>query len=204
MLQDIFSDLFLSYDNNAALCETHWKEIESYYTDRRRYYHNLIHLQHMHEQLALCKAQIEDWHTILFALFYHDIIYKVRGHDNEEQSALLAAKRLTTIHYPKAKIALCSQHILATKNHIFSKSSDTNYFTDADLSILGSSNEAYTLYTQQVRREYAIYPDFLYKPGRKKVLKHFLSMDNIYKTPYFITHFETKARQNILAELQAL
>jgi predicted metal-dependent HD superfamily phosphohydrolase len=39
---------------------------------------------------------------------------------------------------------------------------------DADLSILGKDLDTYLAYTKMIRKEYSIYPDFLYKPGRKK------------------------------------
>jgi predicted metal-dependent HD superfamily phosphohydrolase len=81
---------------------------------------------------------------------------------------------------------------------------DTNLFTDADLSILGKSWDAYSQYYQQVRKEYGFYPDLLYKPGRKKVLQHFLSMNSIYKTPFFKEKYEHSAIENLKHELTKL
>ncbi|MBG9375925.1 hypothetical protein I5907_06745 [Panacibacter sp. DH6] len=166
MLKEIFIHLLMAYNSDDALCKTYWNEVESAYTGRQRHYHNLLHLQQMYTQLEACRDYIEDWPTILFALFYHDLIYKARRRDNEAQSALTAARRLKAINYPQAKIALCSQHILATKSHVHSKSTDTNYFTDADLSILGSDSATYNAYAHHVRNEYKFYPGFLYKPSR--------------------------------------
>jgi len=64
--------------------------------------------------------------------------------------------------------------------------------------------KTYQAYTRQIRQEYHIYPDLLYKPGRKKVLQHFLKMPAIYVTPAFRDLYETTARQNIQAELNTL
>jgi len=75
-------------------------------------------------------------------------------------------------------------------------------FTDADLSILGAEWPIYHNYTDQIRQEYAIYPDFMYKPGRKKVLLHFLKMERIFKTDYFYITFEAQAIKNIKQELE--
>jgi predicted metal-dependent HD superfamily phosphohydrolase len=204
MLKEIFSNLFLQYSSSSKQCDAYWSEIESYYTAGKRYYHNLHHLQNLYTALDECRSFIEDWNTILFSLFYHDIIYKATRKDNEERSALLAVTRLKALQYPSAKSALCSQHILATKKHMPSKSKDTNLFTDADLSILGADNETYVLYIKQIRKEYAVYPDFMYNPGRKKVLQHFLQMERIYKTDHFFNRYEQQARENMAAELQAL
>ena len=62
----------------------------------------------------------------------------------------------------------------------------------------------YDTYCQQVRKEYSIYPDFLYKPGRKKVLEHFLNMERIFKTTYFFDLYEAQARENLRRELSSL
>ncbi|MFD2921463.1 hypothetical protein ACFS6H_17175 [Terrimonas rubra] len=97
-------------------------------------------------------------------------------------------------------ISNCAAQILATKAHQASTDPDTNYFTDADLSILGQPWEVYETYYKNVRKEYAMYPDFLYNPGRKKVLQHFLSMDRIFKTNHFFGLLEAPARANLQRE----
>lgn len=72
------------------------------------------------------------------------------------------------ISVPSETITRCKAQILATKTHVKSTENDTNYFTDADLSVLGATWEIYTNYYQGVRKEYSIYPDIIYNPGRKK------------------------------------
>jgi len=148
------------------------------------------------------KAQIAHWDMVLFALFYHDIIYKATRKDNEEKSAALAARRLQSISVPATTIKSCTTTIEATKNHAPGPDADTDYFTDADLAVLGQEWPVYADYCKRIRKEYAIYPDLVYKPGRKKVLQHFLKMERIYKTDYFFANFENQARQNIQRELE--
>jgi predicted metal-dependent HD superfamily phosphohydrolase len=140
----------------------------------------------------------------LFSLFYHDIIYNTTAKDNEEKSADTAAKVLKSIGYPEEKIIACQKQILATKSHIATGDNDTDLFTDADLSILGYPPEAYNIYTIQVRKEYAIYPDFLYNPGRHKVLEHFLNTKPLFKSAYFRQKYERQALDNILHEMVTL
>jgi predicted metal-dependent HD superfamily phosphohydrolase len=108
------------------------------------------------------------------------------------------------ISVSKDKIELCKKQILATKSHIRSTDNDTNYFTDADLSVLGQNWETYLLYYKNVRKEYSIYPALVYNPGRKKVLNHFLSMDRIFKTDFFYNKFETQAKLNLQQEIESL
>ena len=135
---------------------------------------------------------------------YHDIIYNPLNKDNEERSAALACDRLTQLGLPEDQKEKCKQQILSTKMHEISNDLDTNYFTDADLSILGTDKKSYFKYAEQVRKEYKYFPDFLYKPGRKKVLREFLKMGSIFKTNYFQDKYEEQAKINISDELKSL
>lgn len=123
---------------------------------------------------------------------------------NEEKSSEFAKFRLEKLGVNKIDIEEFSEQILATKSHQKSGNNDTNYLLDVDLSILGKDIESYVKYTQQIRKEYSIYPDFLYKPGRRKVLQHFLVLESIFKTEYFKGKYEVQARENIKFELNGL
>lgn len=181
-----------------------WNEIKTSYSNNKRYYHNLAHLDKLIGELSDVKNEIDDWQVIVFAVAYHDIIYNVLKSDNEERSARVAVSRLKEIGLADDKVFRCEQHILATKGHHASEDNDMNLFTDADLAILGSQTDQYLQYVQQIRDEYNYFPDLLYKPGRKKVLRHFLDMPSIYKTRSFNEKYEHQARQNISVELTLL
>jgi len=204
MLKEIFTDLVHRYNEHPEVAKNLWNEIEKQYSGPKRYYHNLKHLGNLYTQLEGCREQISDWDTVLFSLFYHDIIYKVTSKENEEKSVLAAIKALTSINYPKERIKLCGAQIIATKSHEVNSDNDTNLFIDADMSIVGADNITYTTYSDQVRREYSVYPDFMYNPGRKKVLQHFLDMEYIFKTEHFRDKFERQARKNLVGELNGL
>jgi predicted metal-dependent HD superfamily phosphohydrolase len=151
--------------------------------------------------LTSVKTEVEDWDTMLFATCYHDIIYKATSSTNEDDSSKIALRRLNEIGYPEEKINKCAAMILATKLHQVSIDDDTNFLIDADLAILGQKADVYQQYAENVRKEYSIYPDFVYNSGRKKVLQHFLEMNSIFKTNYFINKYEAQARKNIQNEL---
>lgn len=204
MLDVSFKKLAGEYSDDSSIIDSLWLELNQQYSGRSRHYHNLTHIQNLIMELEKVKSEIKDWNTILFSVFYHDVIYNARKKDNEAKSAVLATKRMSEIQVPPAQIALCKEQILSTKNHNISVNSDTNYLTDADLSILGKDWDTYREYFQNVRKEYAIYPDFLYKPGRKKALKHFLKMDHIFKTEHFSTLYEVQAIENIRKEIDLL
>lgn len=204
MLKETFIGLLNNYTDNECLANELWTEIENNYSNKERHYHTLQHLGNLLGQLTKIKNEILNWDAVLFTMYYHDVIYDPLQSDNEEKSAELAEKRMKHITVPNSIIQLCRSQILATKSHIESDDSDTNYFTDADLSVLGQPWEIYLQYSQNVRKEYSIYPDFIYNSGRKKVLTHFLTMERIFKTDFFYDRFEMQAKHNLTHELNTL
>jgi predicted metal-dependent HD superfamily phosphohydrolase len=203
-LQAQFNDLLLHFSADPLAIEKCWREIETAYTHKSRHYHTLEHLENLLGELLEIKPLFGDWQAALFTLFYHDAVYNPLKKNNEEKSAELAEKRMMALNIPPAITAKTKAQILATKSHESSSDADTNFFTDADLSILGCEWATYAQYCQQVRQEYAVFPDLLYKPGRKKVLQHFLAMERIYKTAHFYEKYEAVARENLARELAAL
>ncbi|NOQ74439.1 MAG: hypothetical protein GQ574_20685 [Crocinitomix sp.] len=202
-LKTRFFELIGRQTADAGLANAYWAEIEAAHSNKNRIYHNLTHLENLFLELEQVKDQIDDWNTVSWAVFYHDIVYNVRKQDNEERSADLAVKRLSEIAYPKEQVERCKMQIIATKSHAIMDDQDANLFTDADLSILGKNWETYEAYTKAIRKEYKIYPNLLYKPGRKKVLMHFLEMERLFKTAHFVELYEVEARENLGKELGA-
>jgi predicted metal-dependent HD superfamily phosphohydrolase len=203
-LKDQFLRLCLPFTEDQQLINRLWQEIEIKYTEKGRHYHNLLHLENMFLELEGVKGDISNFTLVAFAVFYHDIIYDGTSKSNEEKSAATAEKRLAELGLSKEETTDVSIQILATKFHQKSENKDINYLVDADLSILGKDWKTYSDYTQKIRKEYSIYPDFLYKPGRKKALRHFLELESIFKTGYFKEEYEAQAKENIEKELQLL
>lgn len=200
-LKERFLENSLFYTQDQNLIGDLWSEIEKKYTEKGRHYHNLEHLENMFSELDAVKDEIENFSVLSFSVFYHDVIYDASSKSNEEKSAEFAAVRLKKLNVDSYFIQKISEQIIATKLHHLSEDSDTNYLLDADLSILGKDSEVYFDYTKKIRKEYSIYPDLLYKPGRKKVLKHFLEQKDIFKTSIFKEKYEDIARKNIQIEI---
>ncbi|AZA53883.1 hypothetical protein [Chryseobacterium sp. G0201] len=203
-LKDRFNQLCLQFTQDQDLIENLWLEIEKKYSEKGRHYHNFEHLQNMFSELEFVKDKISDFNIISFSVFYHDVIYDASSKSNEEKSAEFAKTRLEKLNINKESINKIFNQIIATKAHQKSDDQDTNYLLDADLLILGKDVETYLDYTKKIRKEYSIYPDFLYKPGRKKVLQHFSSLENIFKTDYLKEKYEVQARENIEIEISLL
>ena len=204
MLKELFLSFISQYTNDADLRQKLWLEIEKYYSGKKRHYHNLKHLENLLAELTELKTVVNNWDAIVLAIFYHDVVYKAHRKDNEEQSALLANTHLQQLNCQAVLIDQVNKLILATKSHQLSDDADVNLFTDADLSILGKDWETYNTYCFNVRKEYAIYPDLLYKPGRKNALQHFLSMNRIFKTEHFYKKYEESAKKNMEREIESL
>lgn len=203
-LKDIFTDLVMRYSDDAVLCNKLWNEIEKSYSHKKRYYHNLSHIKSLIEELKKQQHLINNCDVVLFSVFYHDIVYNVLKKDNEEKSAETAIRVLRKIKFPDGLAEQCHKQIIATKVHEPSGDNDTDLFTDADLSILGQERSVYEKYCQQIRKEYSVYPDIIYKPGRRKVIAHFLQMGRIFKTDAFYQQYEQQAKENLQWELSNL
>ncbi len=203
-LPDTWNELLKNYRVSPELAVKYWQEIESHYTRKGRHYHDLSHLAYMLNWTTKCRDHLEAFPLVQFSTFYHDIIYDAKRQDNEARSADLARERLTALGLPQKEVEVCCAQIMATQGHEATVDQDTCYLLDIDLGILGESPAHYLNYTQCIRKEYAMFPNFMYKRGRKKVLKHFLAMDHIYKTELFRSSHGPQARKNLTSELDQL
>jgi predicted metal-dependent HD superfamily phosphohydrolase len=201
-LKEIYTNLLLEIGFNPNEINSLWLNLEKAYSKKSRYYHNLTHLEEMVFWFLKYKEQLQQPNEVLYSIFYHDYVYKVTRKDNELKSAEHAILLLKPNHQLNKQLVF--DLIVATQLHQHNENEDSNWLIDFDLKILSKDWEDYKTYCQQIRKEYNIYPDFLYNPGRKKALAHFLENENIYQTETFRTLFEDKARENIQKEIATL
>lgn len=198
----LFSELLISigFQENDILVK--WEALKSAYSKKSRYYHNLIHIEEMVAQYEMYHAKLTYPKEVLYAIFYHDYIYKATSKENELKSAEYAIAILPK--HTNIDKDLVYEMILATKLHQHQEQEDSNWLIDFDLKILAKEWNDYQIYCNQIRKEYKIYPDFLYQPGRKKALEHFLENPSIFQTEEYKILFEKQARENIEKEIQQL
>jgi predicted metal-dependent HD superfamily phosphohydrolase len=201
-LQDKYTKLLLiiGFEENTIL--KLWKDLEKAYSSKSRHYHNLYHLNEMIVCYDLYESNLKCPNEVLYAIFYHDIIYKVTRKDNELKSAEYALEILPTD--TKLNKELVFDMICATQLHQHNDNGDTNWLIDFDLKILAKDWDDYKIYFEQIRKEYKVYPNFLYKPGRKKALEHFLENEFIFQTSEFRNKYEWNARENVKHEIELL
>ena len=183
------------------------EELVARHQEPQRHYHTLQHLQELFEWLDALGQDFAHQNLIGWSIWYHDAVYQPSRRDNEKVSAQLAHAALSELGLPTEDIQTICRWIEATQTHLLATEDQhpaAQFFMDIDLAILGSSPEKYMEYTQQIRQEYRKIPPILYRPGRRKVLKHFLEQPHIYQTPRCRELWETNARQNLKREIESL
>ncbi|WP_298417543.1 hypothetical protein [uncultured Kordia sp.] len=205
-LYTFWKELTSKYTDDSLFLEHHWEEIRDTYSEQKRHYHNLNHISHMLHFASTDQADLEDYDMLQFAIWYHDIVYKATKSNNELKSAKFAKNQLKNLKIDLKRIENCTNLIISTKKHeiINDQNQDNAYLLDWDLAILATAWETYESYTQKIRKEYSMFPNFMYKKGRKNVLQHFLERPQIYYSEKYYDLWEANARKNIQRELTLL
>lgn len=201
-LREIFKTLLERIGFPEETREKHWENLEKAYSNSSKHYHNLTHLAEMLDCFETYRIHLKFPEEVLYALFYHDYIYNSTRKDNELKSAEFALELLP--EHTSLNKQIVFDMILSTKNHVSNGVDDEKWLIDFDLKVLAKDLEDYKIYASQIRKEFSIYPDLLYNPGRKKALGHFLEKEFIYQTVIFRNAFESKARANIQNEINRL
>lgn len=207
MLKQVWCELTLKFTDDQQKINEGWDEIRRCYGEPTRAYHTLEHIQALVELIEEYLHIINDKSMLLFAAFYHDIVYSAGSSTNEKDSALIARARMKQFQVPDDMISDTQELILLTKSHADVSSSVTQdmlLFLDMDLSILAATQEAYRRYYQNVRKEFKSYPDLLFRQGRKSFLNSQLKRPHIFHTQQFRDRYEPTARVNMLSEIRAL
>ncbi|WP_051749563.1 HD domain-containing protein [Nevskia soli] len=169
------------------------------YSEPHRVYHNVEHLASVIDLLT--QAEAND--RLIMAAWFHDAIYRPGATDNEARSADMARRRLRALGCSPASIKAVCDAVLATASHR-SQDNDVAALLDADLSILGTSAEAYRAYAAAIRKEFHDVPAAVFRAGRLAFIEAMLKRPNIYETTFFRQHFEVPARKNLEAEADLL
>jgi predicted metal-dependent HD superfamily phosphohydrolase len=173
------------------------------YSEPHRRYHTLQHLEECFARLDEFGGQVPHPAEVELALWFHDAVYDVHRHDNEDESAQLAAQHLASAGLAPDLIDRVCSLIMATKTHHASDSRDTQILLDVDLSILGADRLRFVEYERQIREEYAYVPDGVFNEKRQEILRHFLDRPRIFITPEFFDRYEKRARANLTESLSS-
>ena len=174
------------------------------YDEPQRVYHTR---QHLAECLTLATQHLSlapDAGQLLFALWFHDAVYDVTRHDNEQRSAEWACQALSEAGALKADQEAVYRLIMVTRHHNLAQQDDEKLLVDIDLSILGAEPLRFEESNQQIRQEYLWVPEPLYIQKRREILASFMARPFIYNTRPFRESREAQARENLRRAIEAL
>ncbi|MEO0895527.1 MAG: hypothetical protein AAFY71_03835 [Bacteroidota bacterium] len=182
-----------------------FQRLKTHYDEKHRAYHNLHHIQDLFKKMDRDRELLQQPLRVALAIWFHDIIYKPYKSNNEVASAELFQKWMTPHLSDNSLVDQVSAYIVSTAKHIPELDhKDLTWFLDADLSILGAHQTRYLQYTKEIRKEYSLYPSFMYNRGRKAILKSMLARKNLFYTDLFQDRYEARARENIRMEIKML
>jgi predicted metal-dependent HD superfamily phosphohydrolase len=188
----------------AAPDERLFSDIIASYSEPHRHYHTLQHLGECFAWLDDARGLADQFHEVELALWFHDAVYQVRSHDNEEQSASWARSAATKAGLTGTVVERVHGLIVATKHNALPVTQDAALLVDVDLAILGAPVERFDEYERQVREEYAWVPGFLFRRKRREILESFLARPHVYSTEHFRASLEARARANLARSVALL
>lgn len=196
-------------DVAPEICRREFEALLRSYEARGRHYHNSSHLAALLRWCAKYETELQRPAIVRYAIWFHDVIYRSRRHDNETLSAAYAAASLKRLQVKDAESDDVQALIEATAKHQVEGlpahlMSDGRWFLDFDLAILGSRPDVYQAYAQAIRCEYAWVPGPLFRRGRRQVLQGFLARPHLFFTTTIQNELEAQARQNLANELATL
>lgn len=177
-----------------------FERLRNAWREPQRHYHTLQHLEECLSLFDQVRDQAQHPPEIELALWFHDAVYDVRAHDNEERSAQWADQALTDAGLAPDSVRRIHDLIMATchgASPASSASLDAALLTDIDLAILGAPAPRFAEYERQIRAEYAWVAPEVFAVKRRAVLRGFLDRPAIYATATLHQRLETQARRNL-------
>lgn len=179
-------------------------ELMARYGEPQRHYHTARHLDECFAALDRLRGLASRAADVELALWFHDAVYDVQRHDNEEASAVLAAQTLSGAGVDAAALRHVQALIMTTRDHRPDGDPDALVLADVDLAILGAAPPRFREYDAQIRAEYGHVPDAAFAQGRRRVLEAFLRQPAIFSTPVFFAQYERQARANLADAVRRL
>ena len=181
-----------------------YADVRGRYSEPHRHYHTDQHLAECFENVQSIIALAEHPAEVEIGLWFHDVIYDTRRHDNEQRSADWARTAAQELGASAESAQRIYDLVMFTRHASAPVGIDAEVLVDADLSILGAHPARFQEYETQVRREYAWVPDEMFRSGRAEILKEFLARPYVFCTADFRERYEAQARRNLQQSLAAL
>jgi predicted metal-dependent HD superfamily phosphohydrolase len=186
------------------------------YGEPHRRYHTVRHLEEVLAIVDELAVEADDPAAVRMAAWFHDAIYAI-GHvqnpephapprlSNEEASAQLAEQVLAELGVDEGRVREAARLVRLTETHRMPEFDwNAAVLCDADLAILGAAPERYRQYVREVREEYAVVPDEVFRPARAEILRSLLTAPSLFHTEVARDRYEKSARANLAEEIAAL
>lgn len=196
-MHESFAEATIAFGIRQTWSSRVWGFIESQYSSPTRFYHNMDHILEMVEVIGELRYACDDYHSVILAAWYHDLIYDTTRDDNESQSAFYALMSLEWLAGPKTWMPY---HVFAlvqaTADHN-PKTADEMVLCDADLLRFADPYDKFLKNNADIRREYGWVPQNEYDLGRAKVMQKFMDKEPLFHIPEINEQYEVIAKENI-------
>jgi len=191
-----------NYLNSATDCI--FLDVLEKYSKQHRFYHTPNHILNCLIEFKSIKQLAKNPNELELAIWFHDIIYDPKRHNNEEKSQKYAFDCLKKIKLPEKTIKKVSDLILITKHKTPPKTNDEKLIVDIDLSIFGQSKQVFDLYEKNIRKEYLWVPINIYKEKRIEILQSFFNKNPLYHIKEIHNKYEEIAKINLQRSINKL
>ena len=167
-----------------------------------RHYHTLEHLSDCLRELDDAAIPDDETRTrVELALWYHDVVYEPRAHDNEAKSAEQLVRDGAAMFLPTDLVAGAARCVRATAHLSRAQgqalTQDEAITVDIDLAILGQEPLRFLDFEHAVREEYASVPSAIYFWRRRAFLRGLIASTGIFQTDRLRDRWEVRARENV-------
>jgi len=171
------------------------------WSEPHRHYHDLRHLAHILESLAILTEGRPPLEVTL-AAWFHDAVYAGVPGADERASAALAATELEAAGASSALVGEVSRLVEVTIDHDPERD-DRNAVSlvDADLSILGQPAGRYQMYVRDVRLEHPDLEESAFAVARSRLVGALLGAETLFRSGLGERLWLGKARENLASEL---
>lgn len=202
-LQNRYRDLIIRLGGNAADAATAFAAVHAAWSADTRVYHGVEHLLDCLRELDSADVGARSAELVELALWYHDLVYDPRAHDNEERSAQALLADAATLDLPSGVATAAAALVRATAHTEAAAgpvTPEAALIADIDLSIFGRDPARFMAFEFGVEKEYAHVPKRWFRCGRGRFLAALLRRPHLFRTEAFRARYERPARRQI-AEL---
>lgn len=187
----------------ARLAEEVYRELEGYYSQPNRYYHDLRHVGACLKHFDAISDQLTQPDAVEMALWFHDVIYEPDAGDNERRSAELFLA-FAAGDADGSFVEVVHDLVMMTVHPSEPQSVDEQFTVDIDLASFGLPWEEFVRLGELVRKEFPHSSDRDFDSGQLQFLEKLASRRYFFFTEFFRSRYEAVAQSNLRRRIAQL